>query len=174
MNHIVCRTVLVCLFAILLGVSSGCGKKGPPTQYIEGVVTLDGKPVEKALVGFIPTQSADMSNPNNLNVPLIATGNSDADGKFRISAVQGGKIGRGTTVGEYRVMIVKKEMTNIPVGQKGKPTPVMKGPPKFRYVVPKVFEDPNKSGIVVTVKKGTNKFDFALKSDGSVSTPFEK
>ncbi len=174
MNHSVSRTILVCLFAMLLGVSSGCGKKGPPTQYIEGVVTLDGKPVEKALVSFIPTQPADLSNPDNLNVPLIASGNCDTDGKFLISAIQGGKIGAGTTEGEYRVMIVKKEITNAPVAQKNKPTPVMKGPPKFRYVVPKVFEDPNKSGIVVTVKKGVNKFDFALKSDGSVSTPFEK
>lgn len=174
MNPIVCRTVPFCLLMILLGMSGGCGKKGPPTQYIEGIVTLDGKPVDNALVSFIPVQSVDMSNPNNLNVPLIATGNSGTDGKFRLSAVQGGKIGRGTTEGEYRVMIVKKEMTNAPVVQKGKPIPVMKGPPKFKYIVPKVFENPNKSGIVVTVKKGTNKFDFALKTDGSVDGHFEK
>lgn len=174
MKHTACHTALICLIAILPCMLSGCRGKGPPTQYIEGTVTLDGQPVEKALVSFVPVQAQDMSNLDNLNVPLIATGNSDTEGKFRLSAVQGGKIGRGTTIGEYRVTIVKKELLNPPVVKDGKVIKPMNGPPKFQYVVPKAFEDPKKSDIVVTVKKGANRFEFALNSDGSANGPFEK
>lgn len=160
---IVCAT----LFVVVL---TGCRDNGPPTQYIGGTVTLDGQPVENALVSFIPTQSSDMSNPGNLNVPLIATGNSNSQGAFQLSAVQGGKVGGGTTVGEYYVTVVKREMLNAPMVKNGKVIKPMKGPPKYNYIVPKAFETPSESGIVVTVKKGKNRFNFSLKSDGS----FEK
>ncbi|MGL4593344.1 MAG: hypothetical protein ACRCUY_01295 [Thermoguttaceae bacterium] len=162
-------------FSIILVIlcSFGCGPKGPDTQYISGIVTVDGSPVENALVGFTPVQPADSSNPNNVKVPLIASGTTDAQGNYRISAMQGGKIGAGTTVGEYHISITKKDIMNAPVADKnGNIIKPMVGPPKFRYIVPKQFEDAEKSGISVTVKKGRNTFDFHLKSDGSFDSSF--
>ena len=154
-NRFINRTIsllpCVCLFMLF----SGCGPGGPPVQYVEGIVTLDGVPVEGANVNFGPKQAASAGS----DVALVAGGVTDAQGKYTISSVGGGKIGGGTTVGEYVVAIVKKTMTT-PVGVSG-PT----GPPRYRYDVPAAFE--RNSPIAVTVAKGKNTFNFNLKSDGT-------
>jgi hypothetical protein len=116
-------------FVCLLTLLSGCGPGGPPVQYVEGIVTLDGVPVEGANVNFGPKQASEESN-----AALVAGGITDAQGKYTISAVSGGKIGGGTTVGEYVVSVVKKTMTT-PVGPSG---PI--GRPEYRYDVPMAFE----------------------------------
>ncbi|MGL4595797.1 MAG: hypothetical protein ACRCUY_13830 [Thermoguttaceae bacterium] len=153
------------LFLLALIAIIGC-RKGPDTQFIEGVVTLDGTPVEKATVNFIP-KPVDY-DPNDINRPLLASGFTDEKGQYRLSSVMGGNIGGGTTVGEYIVTIVKKEQTNKPVVTSANiPKNINNIRPVFQYIVPEKFEKRETSGVELSVGKGKNRFNFDLKSDGS-------
>lgn len=153
------------VFLVLSVVFFGC-RKGPDTQFIEGVVTLDGAPVEKATVNFIPKPTD--YDPNDMNRPLLASGFTDEKGYYRLSSVMGGKIGGGTTFGEYAVTIVKKEQTNKPIIKDGKvPANINKVRPLFKYHVPEKFEKKESSGMELSVSRGKNRFNFNLKSDGS-------
>ena len=153
-----CRFFVLMLFVFVLAFLPGCGPKGPKVQYVEGVVTLDGKPVEGASVNFSPKQQS--SDPNDIKGPLLAGGKTDANGKYTISTTRGSAVGGGTTEGEYIVSIVKKTLANAPTAPGA-----MVGRPQYEYGVPQVFERDSK--ISVEVVKGKNKFDFALKSDGT-------
>lgn len=82
----------VALLAGVLLVAGGCGKKLVP---VEGVVTLDGKPVPGAEVNCIPLSGG---------FPAIAE--TDDQGVFRIATTNQGQ---GVTPGEYRVMITCEE-----------------------------------------------------------------
>ena len=146
-------------FVCLLVLFSGCGPGGPALQYVEGVVTLDGKPVEDANISFAPKQVLETDNDNG---PLLAGGQTDANGRYKLSTSLSTGIDKGTTVGEYVVTIVKKRVTNPPTG----PGQQM-GRPIFEYTVPRVFENSDDSKITVTVVKGKNTFNFDLKSDGT-------
>ena len=140
---------------------SGCGPKGPKVHQVEGIVTLDGTPVEGANVSFVPIRASD---PNDLSGPLLAGGATDAAGKYTLSTSRGSAIGGGTTMGEYNVSIVKKSMANA---LSGPLAPGQRFVPQFHYDVPRAFEDSTKSNISVEVVKGKNVFNFALKSDGT-------
>jgi len=146
-------------FALFLTLLAGCGQKGPDVQYVEGIVTIDGKPVEAATVNFAPlVESSDLSGT------LLGMGRTDVHGKYTLSTNRGSIVGGGTTVGEYKVSIVKKEVTNAPT------EPLLGGQswvPKFLYHVPKVFEDARTSPLTVEIVRGKNVFHFALKSDGT-------
>ena len=137
---------------------AGCGPKGPDVNLVEGVVTLDGTPVEGANVNFAPKQEPA---PGDISGPLLAGGATDANGKYTLSVIRGGAIGGGTTAGEYNVSIVKKRVTNAPTA----PNQPMVGPPKFEYDIPQVFERASK--ITAEVVKGKNTINFVLKSDGT-------
>ena len=89
----------------LVGFIGGCrcacgcgGVDGPDVEYVEGVVTLDSKPIEGVTVGFSPTK-ADSGTP--------ATGMTDANGVFKLTATGGGAAEKGTSVGEYNVSFFK-------------------------------------------------------------------
>lgn len=100
------RVVLSCV-AIALLLHTGCSNvpDGPRTVPAEGVVTLDGDPVEGAAVVFV---SADGGQ-------YAAQGASDKDGKFSLNAVE---YKTGAVPGEYMAVITKnKEVTSKPKGK---------------------------------------------------------
>ena len=142
---------LVCL--------SGCGKSGPDVQMVEGVITLDGSPLQGATVGFTPLVAGK---------GLPATGGTRADGTFTLTATRGGRPDKGTTVGEYGVTVSKIEFVPDPKWdnqERGK-TPM--GQRKYTHVVPEAYESIATSGLKTTVKRGFNRgeaFRFDLKSD---------
>ena len=152
--------LVVFSFALSL---AGCGDKGPAVQFVEGTVSFDGNLIDNCSVTFSPKDKSDSST--GVNRPLLSSGLTDAKGHFRLSAVMGGAIGGGTTVGEYAVCIVKKE----PVPQRnlnqrpGEGTPE----PEYRYITPRIFEEEGTTPITLKVEKGKNRFDFDLKADGS-------
>ncbi len=83
-----------CFFVICF---LGCkGDNLPKTVPAEGIVTLDGNPVEGAIVVFIATQG-------NYN----ATGHTDASGKFKMNAFD---TKSGAVPGSYKVEISKTIM----------------------------------------------------------------
>lgn len=150
--------------AVCVAASLGCGAKKPAvaTELVEGVVTLDGQPVSGATITFTPVQ-------NGAGAP--ATGTSDEAGKYSVTAVgtgmAGAMPGAGTLPGEYYVGVVKDEVPEIPQsGDPGYEEPPSGRPasPTITHVVPEQFNNPQTSGIKVTVKPGKNDIPINLKS----------
>src|SRR5216684_4515847 len=78
---------LLCCTAVLT--SAGCGGSG--TVSVKGVVTLDGVPLSKAAVSFVP-----------LGEGRPAYGQTDANGNFRLTTF---RTDDGALPGEYKVII---------------------------------------------------------------------
>lgn len=155
---------------LILGILSwavlpGCAekKKTLATELVEGVVTLDGQPVAGATVTFTPVQ-------DGAGAP--ATGTSDSAGKYTLTAVgnkaAGAQAGAGTLPGEYYVGVLKDEMPQEPgSGDEGYKLPSSDTPPTsptITHVVPQQYNNPQTSGIKVTVKSGKNDIPIELKS----------
>jgi hypothetical protein len=147
--------------ALLLALAiTGCGgQRGPKVEYVEGVVTLDGKPLEGASVGYSPLSPGQ---------GLPAGGKTDASGRYRLTAVRGGKPSGGTAVGDYGVMITKQEI--IPADEPAPPPPRGGPPPdpvRLRSLIPEAYGEIATSGLQVSVKPGRNtgpEFTFELDS----------
>lgn len=137
-----CFLVLSVSFA-----SVGCGG-GDGLQLVPatGVVTFEGKPIEKINVMFEPVSQEG----------LIAEGTSDADGKFELKTRMPGD---GAMPGEYKVSFkyisdVIPDMPGFEGGVKPEPSPI-----------PEKYADANESGFTATVDADAsqNEFKFDLK-----------
>ena len=146
------QLLIVLLTALLL---TGCGPKGLQTYYVEGIVTLDGEPVEGAQVLFLPMEQTPDSK--------TASGLTDASGKYTLTA-DGGLPGKGAVDGEYRVTVKKVEI----VAARGAPKPEYDtGRPPTEYTEQKVitpprYSLPGQTPLKVTVKKEKNDIPLAL------------
>ena len=155
---------------VVLAAGTGCnrGPAGPVVHMVEGVVTLDGAPLEEANVFFSPVGGKSA---------LQATGFTGADGHFRLTSTRGGKIGRGATEGEYVVRVTKIEVPPsppaIPMGHpdygKAPPRPMSwaEEQAQIKYVVPPRYGEAKTSPLRATVSKGLNSgaaFTFDVKS----------
>jgi hypothetical protein len=169
-NRSIVRAVL-----ILVGLSfAGC-HSGLRTEYVEGIVTLDDKPVEGALVTFIPASG---------ETARIAAGTTDARGRYTLTTAEGGRPGRGTTEGDYNVTVAKRtpdtsrEQVATETNQQPNQPPSREEmaaadrarraaglPPPFLYLTPKKYNSPETSGLTATVVRGKNRFHFDLLSD---------
>ena len=132
----------------------GCGKAGPQVQYVEGVVLLDGTPVAEATVVFVPDAEGG----------LVATGRSNAEGRFTLTSVRGGKPGGGALVGDYAVTFEKADYDLKGTGKTRDED--MDGVPLIHFI-PQPYGDAQKSGLKATVRKGKNvgpEFRFELVS----------
>jgi hypothetical protein len=136
----------------------GCGPRGPAVEMVEGVVLLDGEPVEGATVFFSP---APKDKKPQGGVP--AAGRTGAGGTFRLNAVGGAKAGAGTKVGEYVVTIVKQESDALPAPDPSGP-PAPPGEIKLRDLLPAVYKLGTTSPLRATVKQGKNTYRFELDS----------
>ncbi|MHB8899695.1 MAG: hypothetical protein ACYC6Y_13185 [Thermoguttaceae bacterium] len=87
--------VLTLAGGLCLAAVAGCAPKGPETVEVTGTVTLDGQPVEGAIVGFRPTEGTP------------GAGTTDASGKFTLKATPGPNgvtVIKSETVGEAPVV----------------------------------------------------------------------
>lgn len=75
-------------------VGTGCGGAGKPVK-TEGIITLDGKPVEGATVTFVPEAGGGPS----------ASGITGSDGVFRLTTRNHND---GALPGDYKVTVEKK------------------------------------------------------------------
>ncbi|NOX54499.1 MAG: DUF4198 domain-containing protein [Planctomycetes bacterium] len=146
----------------------GCSGEQRPTvetEYVEGIVTLDGKPVAGATVTFVPV---------NKGQGMSATGRTDEQGKYTLTAVGGpggvaGEPGAGTVPGEYYVGVVKTESSGEEIQEEQDGQEVEESGPKpeeptIKHIVPQKYNNPRESGIKVTVKKGKNVIPIELSS----------
>jgi hypothetical protein len=90
----------------MAGISLGCqaDKTNPEFRNVTGTVSLGGSPVEGARITFFPLDDSGIS----------ATGFTDAQGKYSLTAVNSLVGGTGTKPGQYRVTIKK---TEVPVNK---------------------------------------------------------
>lgn len=142
--------------AMCLLAAGGCGGNPavyPPLAEVSGVVTLDGKPIEAALVTFKPEEGRN------------AGGETDAEGRYTLTYVG---TTRGASLGSHRVSMVKRILDPHYVQPRSEKVAGMPPMPEYIDVIPKRFTGPN-SELTVDVAAGPNTIDFALTS-GPVAT----
>jgi hypothetical protein len=127
--------VMLSLFVLV-----GCG--GKPAS-VSGVVTLDGNPLERGMVGFAPTGGG-----------MRAAGFIQSDGSYTLRTNRES----GLNTGEYLVTVVSRE----PGEENPQGGPPMPGP----YITPKHYAISSTSGLQFNVEKGRNTIDIELSSEG--------
>lgn len=138
---------------------SGCGRAGPAVEYVEGVVVFEGKPVADATVCFTP----ESRRPGSGSIPAV--GRSDAEGRFRLKAIQGSRaVAEGTGVGTYIVTVSKQETPPLPEPDLSAEEVPLPPPEAFeiREVLPSIYQDVSKSPLRAEVNEGRNEFRFEL------------
>lgn len=144
------------LVAVLL--AGGC--RGPQFASVEGIVTLDDKPVADLEVQFIPEPSTATSGPP-------ASAYTDKDGRYRIVATGTSGVG----VGQHRVCINDATLM-MPSGGKtdvdpdsGLPVATGAKPQIKRSRVPTTYSDATRTPfLAIDVRPGTQTQNFTLKS----------
>ena len=132
---------------------------------VEGVVVLDGKPVEGATVFFSPAAGGGADDPG-----LPAAGRTAADGGFRLNAGGGATPGAGTKVGEYVVTVIKQEPDPVPPPGFTASSPTVKEI-EVRDLLPAVYKLGATSPLRATVKPGRNTYRFELDSKAGAESP---
>ena len=85
----------VVLLAIVVALACGCGRKPDPLLApASGVVRLGGKPLESALVRFMPAE-------RGIAAEWISEGTTDMEGRYTLACVRG----PGAVVGKHRVTV---------------------------------------------------------------------
>ena len=134
-------------------VVAGCGGSNsslPKLMPVSGTVTLDGKPCSGVVVSFIPIGSTHGTG---------AGGYTDKAGKYELTATHGGK---GTPVGEYRVIASKLVMpdgSDFPFGSNLAPINS-----SAREFLPPKYSDRTRTVLRTTVHDGNNTIDFPITS----------
>jgi hypothetical protein len=135
----------------LMAVVAGCGGKAsdlPKLAPVAGTVTLDGKPLAKAMVAFIPTGSTRGTGAN---------GHTDNAGKYELAARSGEK---GAPAGEYRVAITKLVMPD------GSDFPANSAVPPInsaaQQVLPAKYSMARQTVLAAKVGDSANVIDFPL------------
>ncbi len=155
--------------------TAGCGSgiDRPRVEFVEGVVTLDGKPLEAATVGLTPVSGG-----------LPAYGNTDAAGVFRLTSSRGGLPGAGAVAGDYRVSVrkVKEELGPAESAENPEATAEpsiedyerwleqqqqqnRRRVPRVTSLVPERYTNPETSGLIATIEPGRNRLELKLTSD---------
>ena len=129
---------------ILLALAAGCNRDGLHLVPVDGVVTLDGKPIADAGVLFSPADP-------KLGPP--ASGTTDADGKFTLMTNNR----QGAAVGDHLVVIAREEVKVIP---QSRGFPIY----QTKHLVPSKYGEMKSSGLTATVKDDNNHFEFQLTS----------
>jgi hypothetical protein len=84
---------------LLLGIAAGCGNSHSfEVAPVEGTVTLDGEPVTRGLVTFIPDEKAGTKGP-------IGVGKIDQNGSYRIVTLPNSDSLNGAIVGRHRIRV---------------------------------------------------------------------
>lgn len=139
----------------------GCGGGDMPTTVpVTGTVTLDGTPVDGATVNL-------MSDTDN----RLASGKTDASGKFTLQTIIGSQTAPGAVVGGHGVAVLKSESggqkTEDPKAMMEQMTtnPAITSDFKPKYIIPAKYNNPTMSGIRVEVTQdGPNDITLELSS----------
>jgi hypothetical protein len=148
----------------------GCGKQtGPRVQFVKGVVTLGGQPLEGATVSLTPKAGS---------TGLPAFGMTKSGGDYVLTSSRGGAVNAGAVAGDYLVTVKKMQVvTEADIGilitrqeyeRQMRENAGLLGFQPEAPVVPKAYGSAETSGLRVTVKQGRNtgpEFSFDLRPD---------
>ena len=130
-----CVRLLVALLALAPPLI-GCGPSRPQTMYVDGVVTLDGEPIEGAAVLFSPEEGRP------------ASGITDAQGKFELQTFEPRD---GAVLGKHKVTVTLKKVTGVGADPDGLSGEVGPGGMQVEWIVPERYSSPATSGLTVDV-----------------------
>jgi hypothetical protein len=145
------------LAAGLLGLA-GCGGSGPRFAPVSGIVTLDGKPYDNAVVVFQP-----IASKGNINPGMGSSAYTDANGRYVLKCMDNRN--SGAVVGLHLVQIMTKGNDVVgqdlgigsPDGEVGAPTK------KVMNLIPPEWNSESKKEFEVTAN-GTDKANFDIVS----------
>jgi hypothetical protein len=146
LGHRRAAKVLALAAAILAG---GCGPSGPSTAQVTGRVTLDGRPLARGSLCFEAPGVRPATARIEDGLIVAATTHTEGD---------------GVPVGRLAVAVFAREeraadrATNP--GQAVFAADSMAG----RSLLPRRYNDPSTSGLMVTINPGENTLEFALES----------
>ena len=158
--------------ALLLGITSlvfsGFQRTPSGIIYLEGIVTLDGKPIDGVNVVLHPRDREGTS----------AGGMTDARGRFRVTT-HPAPVGSGARAGEYDVTFSKMEVVEmamvagrpVPASDETVPEHIIRASEAFdarTHVIPPRYGRPKTSGLepITVAPNGRNRFTFTLTSVG--------
>jgi hypothetical protein len=126
---------------------SGCGRSDRlPTAKVTGKVTLNGDPLPIGSLLFVPDKGGPTSQ-----------GRIAADGRYSMGTYTETD---GAILGTHKVMITALK---APEGA-GLPEDVRKGNAAPLSVIPEIYGDLEKSGLIADVKESGNQINFELTS----------
>jgi hypothetical protein len=132
----------------LPAVLAGCSSQSDGLAPVQGIVTYQGKPLENALVVFIP------ETPNL----LPASDLTDGSGRYELMT----KVpGDGASIGKHRVTVTARGPEKTSPGQEiGLPEIKVEAGP---LLIPARYSNPDSSGLTAEVKPEGAALDFELK-----------
>jgi hypothetical protein len=141
------QVVGACLVLLVAGCTGGPNR--PTTHAVKGTVTFEGKPLEGALVSFIPEGDHQPAN-----------GTTDASGVYTLTTFTQGD---GAMEGRYKVTVTKFPAASGGAGGEGDDyVPPSGDLPTPKNELPKQYASPAESGFTATVTPGGGTFDFSL------------
>jgi len=135
----------VCLFCLAVLLTGCGGEPGPEFAPVTGVVRINGTPQPKLLLRFSP--DPEKGSP----LPAVATGTSDAQGKYTLNYEFRGEEGAGAPVGWHRVSVIDTSVGHTPQGQQPKPS-----------AVPYQYSNPSTTPLTKEVKPGEQTIDIDI------------
>jgi len=136
--------LLTAACCLLLAAGCGGGADLPDRAKVEGLVTLDGKPLETGTVIFEPDASKGTTGPP-------AYGQIDPQGRYELRTDRTAASADGAVIGFHRIRIQARQ--DVEPGELA------------RSLVPARYDDAKRSGLVAEVKPGqVNEVDLPLKS----------
>jgi hypothetical protein len=131
---------------VLLLAFSGCDS-GPKILPVEGTVQLDGKPLDKILVEFLPTSEGPRS-----------FGETDSQGHFKLTTDDGKRT--GASVGTHKVTLKDAAVLGKFMGRKGENMDMSEG---RKPRISGKLASPDSSNLSVIVEAG-KKNEFTLQA----------
>lgn len=165
---------------LILGCSPG---HGLDLARVQGKVTFNGEPVKKGTVHFYPDESKGTVGPSGgggiTDGVYVASTDSSGDGvivgthKVGLSGVEAASVSNTAATDPEKLSTAEHyQVKGGMVGRGARPRDPdlftdARGN-KWRYVVPKKLSDPNQSGVVVKIERGSNTVNFEISEDGQV------
>ena len=134
--------ISIALLAFLL--ATGCGDRPdlPPMAKVTGTVTLDGQPLPRGMVQFVPDASQGTEGPPGV-------GRIDEKGRFTITTAGV----KGAVVGHHKIRVKSEEPFNVKARSMG------------QTLLPTSYNNHKTSGLTAEVKAGEkNQVDLPLSS----------
>ncbi len=132
---------LVCLS--LLALVAGCAK-GPPMAEVEGVVTLNGTPLDNIQVEFNPEASGGVRS----------FGTTDSSGRYTLKSDDGKRT--GAVVGTHKITLRDNSVIGKLYGRAGEGKDLSQG---RKSRIPLTLADVTKTTLQKTVNSGKNTID---------------